>query len=194
VSPADTRGHCDGNGLYLQVDESGAKRWILRTTINGKRCELGLGGLSWVSLADARDKAYELRKAAREGGDPLTERREAKKAGERERSIPTFESAARQVHSEHSKTFRNPKHAAQWMTSLEAYVFPAIGGRRVDSIESADVLKVLSPIWLAIPETADRIKQRMRTVFAWSIASGHRTAGNPAASTCRRTNVCAVIS
>src|SRR5262249_34465867 len=89
------------------------------------------------------------------------------------------ETAAREVHGEHSKTFRNPKHAAQWLTSLETYAFPAIGKQRVDMIEPADVLRVLSPIWISIPETADRIKQRMKTVFDWTIASGYRDKANP---------------
>jgi hypothetical protein len=63
--------HADGNGLYLVVDDSGAKRWLLRTVIRGKRCDVGLGGLSLVSLADAREEAARLRKIARKGGDPL---------------------------------------------------------------------------------------------------------------------------
>jgi integrase len=175
--------YCDGNGLYLQVAPGGSKSWIVRTTINGKRCELGAGGFAYTSLADARQKAIEIRKAARNGGDPLAEkhaeREEARrKAAENER--PTFEAAAREVHGEHSKTFRNPKHAAQWITTLETYAFPAIGATRVDKVESADVLKVLSPIWLEIRETADRVKQRMRTVFDWSMAKGYRST-NPVA-------------
>jgi hypothetical protein len=113
--------YCDGGGLYLIVDDSGAKRWMLRTVIHGKRHDLGLGSISLVSLAAAREEAVRLRKIARDGGDPLAERREKKKAVERERAVPTFESASRQVHSEHSKSFRNPKHAAQWITSLETY-------------------------------------------------------------------------
>jgi integrase len=170
--------YCDGGGLYLIVDDSGAKRWVLRTLIHGKRHDLGLGSLSLVSLAEAREEANRLRKTARDGGDPLAERREKKKAVERERNIPTFEAAARQVHAEHSKSFRNPRHAAQWITSLETYAFPTIGGQRIDRIDSSDVLKVLSPIWLDIHETADRVKQRMGVVFDWSIASGFRS-GNP---------------
>ncbi len=134
--------------------------------------------MSLISLAGSAREAIRLRKIARDGGDPLAERREKKKAVERERSIPTFEAAARQVHAEHSKSFRNPKHAAQWITSLETYVFSLIGRQRIDRIDSGDVLKVLSPIWLEIHETADRVKQRMGVVFDWSIASGFRS-GNP---------------
>jgi integrase len=165
--------YIDGNGLYLEVDASGAKRWTLRTVIHGRRCDVGLGGLALVSLAQAREEAARLRRIARAGGDPLSERR-------RERQVvPTFEAAARQVHEAQSKSFRNPKHAAQWITSLATYVFPVFGERRVDHIESADVLKALSPIWLEIPETARRVRQRMKAVFDWARASGHRSGDNP---------------
>jgi integrase len=165
--------YTDGNGLYLIVDPSGAKRWLLRTVIKGKRCDVGLGGISVVSLAQAREEAARLRSIARANGDPLAERRQAK------RIVPTFEKAARRVHAAHSKSFRNPKHAAQWISSLDTYVFPKIGSRRVDQIQSADVLQVLSPIWLTIPETARRIRQRMKVVFDWAKASGYRVGDNP---------------
>jgi integrase len=159
--------------LYLIVDESGAKRWMLRTVIRGKRCDIGLGGLSLVTLADARTKAADMRKIARAGGDPLAERRKER------RSVPTFEQAARQVHESHAATFRNEKHAAQWITTLETYVFPIFGSVRVDHVESAHVLQALSPIWTAKPETARRVRQRIRTVFDWGKAAGHRAGDNP---------------
>jgi hypothetical protein len=86
--------------------------------------------------------------------------------------------AARQVHADHSRVFRNSKHSNQWIDTLDTYVFPTFGARRVDQIESADVLKVLSPIWLTIPETARRIRQRMKTVFDWAKAAGFRSGDN----------------
>jgi integrase len=165
--------YADGNGLYLVVDESGAKRWLLRTVIHKKRCDIGLGGLALVSLADARTKAATMRRTAREGGDPLAERRKE------QRSAPTFEDAARKVHASHAPTFRNDKHAAQWITTLETYVFPVFGSVRVDHVEPAHVLQALSPIWTEKPETARRVRQRIRTVFDWAKAAGHRSGDNP---------------
>src|SRR5262245_54852989 len=132
--------YIDGNGLYLIVDQSGAKRWMLRTIIHGKRCDVGLGGLAIVSLAQARDEAARLRKIARAGSDPIGERRARQ-------TVPTFEQAARQVHESQSKSFRNDKHKAQWLATLDTYVFPIFGSRRVDHVESADVLRALSPGW-----------------------------------------------
>jgi integrase len=165
--------YADGNGLYLVVDDSGAKRWVLRTVIKGKRRELGLGGLSLVPLGEAREEAIRLRKMARKGGDPLAERRQER------RVIPTFEFAAREVHQSHSETFRNDKHKAQWITTLETYAFPVIGNHTVDGIESKDILEILTPIWNEKPETARRVKQRLRTVFDYVKAKGWRSSDNP---------------
>ncbi len=81
----------DGEGLYLEVSRTGSKSWILRVTVQGRRRDIGLGGISWVSLAEARDKARKYRKIAKDGGDPLAEKR-AKEG------MPTFEEAARTVY------------------------------------------------------------------------------------------------
>lgn len=165
--------YADGNGLYLVVDPSAAKRWILRIVIAGKRCDLGLGSTQLVSLVEARDEALRLRALARKGLDVLAERRATR------RVIPTFADAAREVHKQHSAAFRNDKHKAQWLASLEADIFPVLGDRRLDSIASADILKALTPIWSAKPETARRLKQRMKVVLDWAKASGFRSGENP---------------
>src|SRR4051812_41441421 len=88
--------YADGNGLYLIVDPSGAKRWVLRTIVQGRRRDIGLGGIRLVSLAEAREQAATYRKIARSGGDPLAERQRSKK-------VPTFAEAAQATHAEHKK-------------------------------------------------------------------------------------------
>jgi integrase len=158
--------YADGNGLYLVVDDSGARRWILRTFVQGKRCEIGLGGCRLVTLKEAREEALRLRKIARAGGDPLAERRRE------HTTIPIFETVAHEVHAAHARTFRNDKHAAQWITSLETYAFPVMGAMPVNSIESKEILEALMPIWSAKPETARRVKQRLVTVFDYAKAKG----------------------
>lgn len=165
--------YADGDGLYLFVEPSGAKRWILRTVVDGKRCDIGLGSATVVSLADARQNAARMRRIARDGGDPLAERRRVR------RTVPTFTEAASTVHSAHAATFKNAKHKAQWLASLKANVFPVFGDRPVDGITSGDVLKALSPIWTTKPETARRVKQRIKVVLDWAKASGLRTGDNP---------------
>lgn len=165
--------YADGHGLYLFVDRNGAKRWIWRGVIKGKRCDLGVGPVALIALAEARAEAVRLKTLVWKGQDPRVERRRARKA------VPTFSEAAREVHDAHSATFRNAKHRNQWLSSLEADVFPVFGGRPIDTIESGDVLKALTPIWNKKPETARRLKQRIRVVLDWAKASGFRSGENP---------------
>ena len=163
--------HADGNGLYLVVEPSGAKRWILRTVVQGRRRDIGLGGAGLVSLAEARDRAFVLRKVARAGGDPVAEKARGR--------VPTFAEAAQVAHREHVVAWKSQKHGAQWINTLREYAFPRIGARRVDQIETSEVLKVLSPIWMTKPETARQVKQRIRTVLDWATAAGLRAGENP---------------
>jgi integrase len=165
--------HADGNGLYLVVDASGAKRWNLRTVVQGKRSDIGLGGLSLVSLAEAREDAARMRKIARAGGNPLLERRKANVV------VPTFKEAAKQVHKERSVTWKNKKHATQWINTLKEYTFPLFGDNPVDQVDTPEVLNALAKIWLTKPETAKRVRQRIGTVMDWAKAAGYRTGDNP---------------
>jgi integrase len=158
---------------YLIVDPSGSKRWVLRTVVQGRRRDIGLGGLRLVPLSEARQQATALRESARSGGDPLAMRQRAKL------KIPSFSEAAKAVHRNRAGSWKNQKHAAQWLSTLEQYVFPALGSRRIDLIETPDVLRVLSEIWLKRPETARRVRQRIGIVFDWAKAAGLRTGENP---------------
>ena len=162
----------DGHGLFLKVERSGSKRWLQRIVIRGKRTELGLGSASLVSLAEAREQALENRKKARAGGNPLQEKREAQ-------AQLTFAEASIKVHELNRPTWKNAKHAAQFISTLETYAFPRLGKLKVSEITTADVLAVLSPIWTSKPETARRVRQRIGTVLKWCIAQGWRQ-DNPA--------------
>jgi integrase len=142
---------------------------VLRTTVNGKRRDIGLGSARDVSLRDARDEAASLRKLARAGQDPVAQRRRIK------REQLTFAQAAEKVHAQSVASWRNGKHANQWITTLRTYTFPTIGKMSVGEIQAADVLRVLAPIWVKKPETARRVRQRIRTVLDWSVTAGHRS-------------------
>jgi len=162
----------DGQGLFLRVQPNGARQWVQRITIRTKRCELGLGNPSLVTLAEARELALANRKIAVAGGDPMRAKREA--AG-----VMTFEDAAKKVHALHLPTWRNVKHGAQFLATLETYAFPRLGRMKVADISTADVLAVLSPIWTEKAETARRVRQRIGTVMKWAVAQGWRQ-DNPA--------------
>lgn len=165
--------YVDGNGLCLLVEPSGAARWVLRVQTRGKRRDVGLGSAQTVTLSEARELAHDVRRKARQGEDPVAARR-AQREG-----VPTFEAMAKTVHAAHLETWRNGKHTAQWLTTLEAYAFPTIGKLRVNRIETGDVLKLLLPIWTAKPETARRVLQRVRAVIDHATAAGHRSGENP---------------
>lgn len=151
VKNATTPGkYFDGHGLYLRVDPNGARFWVQRITIRGKRCEIGLGSPALVTLAEARSKALDNRRMARDGGDPIQARREAK-------AVLTFEEAARKVHALHLPTWKNEKHGKDFISSLETHAFPKLGKTRVSEVTTADVLAVLTPIWTKLPETARRV-------------------------------------
>lgn len=163
----------DGHGLFLLVEESGAARWVLRIQSGGRRRDIGLGSARLVSLAETRELAHEIRKKTKQGADPVALRRSGRVG------VPTFELAARAVHAAHMKTWRNGKHTAQWLATLEAYAFPIIGHLPVNKIETSDIIKVLGPIWTEKAETARRVLQRLKIVLDHSTAAGHRTGENP---------------
>jgi integrase len=159
----------DGLGLLLRVEASGAKRWVLRTTVNGRRRDIGLGSARDITLREARDEATALRKLARSGQDPVAHKRRIK------REQLTFAQAAEKVHAQNTESWRNGKHVAQWITTLRTYAFPMIGKMPVGDIQSANLLQVLTPIWVTKPETARRVRQRIRVVLDWAVTAGHRS-------------------
>jgi integrase len=170
--------HHDGGGLYLVVAKSSnSRKWVLRGTVNGKRREWGLGAASDISLADVRDKAASYRKKIRNGVDPAEEIRLAKatyQAKEQENQIPPFKEAAVMVHEEHLPSWRNVKHGKQWLSSMEQHVFPKLGDIRVDRVTGPEVRDLLIEIWLVIPETARRVRQRIGVVLDYAHAKGWR--------------------
>ncbi|MCY4430790.1 MAG: tyrosine-type recombinase/integrase [Rhodospirillales bacterium] len=153
--------------LYLRIAPGGAKHWIQRLTIDGRRHDLGLGGFPLVSLAEAREQAFENRRKVRAGRNPLAEKRRAK--------TPDFRQAAARTCDALRPRWRNAKHAKDWIAALERYAFPGFGTLRVDRIRRDDVVQVLTPIWTAKPETARRVRQRIRAVLRWSWAHGYVT-------------------
>ena len=163
--------YSDGNALYLQVKPSGARSWVQRIVIRGRRRELGLGGFPLVSLQEARAQAFSNRKTARAGGDPLAERRRAN-------GMPTFAEAAERVWADKHPGWRNDRHSREWLASLERWAFPRIGRMAVSEVTSADVLDALRRVWHQRPETARRLRQRVSAVMEWAVAM-HLRSDNP---------------
>ncbi len=161
----------DGDGLILRVRNSGSRDWALRITKDGKTSDYGLGGFPMVTLAEARDKAFLLRKEIKNGNTP-------------ERKIKTilqsFEELAEDYIKAHSPSWKSNKSKDQWRSSLLAYAYPKIGKKSAKDITTADVLSVLRPIWESKNETANRVRGRIEKVLDAATAQGLRTGDNPA--------------
>ncbi len=155
----------DGGTLFLNVAPGGSKSWIQRLAIDGKRHDIGLGGFPLVTLAEAREAAFENRRLARCGGDPLAAKRRAK--------APTFREAAERTFEANRARWRNNKTTANWLQGMAKRVLPVLGDMRVDAIGREDVLRILTPIWTSRPEIARKLRSRIRAVLAWAQAHGH---------------------
>jgi len=181
VETAASGKHEDGAGLRLVVSPAGAKKWVLRYTINGKRREMGLGSLPDVGLAEARETASRYRKQAKAGIDPI-EQRQADKAAQlaEERKGITFDECTREYLASKTAEFSNPKHKQQWANTLRDYASPIIGKLSVDDVALPHIVKILKPIWQTKTETATRVRGRIELVLAWATVSGFREGDNPA--------------
>ncbi len=171
----------DGLGLYLRVGPNGAKSWVFRYRVGDSRRDMGLGPLHTVSLADARAKALECRKARLDGGDPLQAREAERLARKLEaaRGMTFTECAAAYIEA-HRAGWRNAKHGAQWTATLETYAYPVFGELPVQAVDTALVMKALEPIWATKTETASRLRGRIESVLDWATVREFRRGDNPA--------------
>lgn len=171
--------HSDGGGLFLRV-KGEARSWVFRFTVEGRKREMGLGSAGAVSLASAREKAAQAREALAAGRNPLDEKPAVQAPSPRRSGPPTFRAAARAYIANRQATWSNPKHAAQWSSSLDKHAAKLMP-MRVDEVTTADVVEVLQPIWMEKRETASRVRQRIERILGAAIALGHRPGPNPAA-------------
>jgi len=170
--------HGDGGGLHLVVDPSGARRWIVRVVVKGQknkmgaplRTDFGLGGTDIVTINQARERALEYRRMAKQGLNPRFNARQG---------VPTFEEVAQQVHIDRMPTWKNAKHGQQWINTLRDYAFPKIGRMPIDSINQPEVMMCLAPIWTDKHETAKRLAQRIKIVLDVARSKGFRSGENP---------------
>lgn len=181
-------------GLHLRL-EGGTKVWALRLKIGERRRDIGLGryngkiGLTLeqsvreegLSLAEARDKAREIRAKVRSGVDPIEEKRVQKQAAHIETAkSKTFKECAELCISDKSGEWKNDKHVKQWGATLETYAYPKLGKLPVSSVDRGLILDVLRPIWASKNETASRLRGRIETVLNWAKVNGYRDGENPA--------------
>lgn len=171
----------DGAGLNLKVTPHGSKSWVFRFMLSGKASAMGLGSWPDVSLSEARDAASEARKLLRAGINPVTHRRTERGAtiAAQAKHI-TFAEAAEQYIKAHQGSWKNQKHVAQWRSTLATYANPIIGKLGIEQVETAHIVKILTPIWTDKTETATRLRGRIEQVLDWATVHKYRTGENPA--------------
>ena len=168
-------------GLYLYVLDTGARSWVLRTMVGTKRRHMGLGGYPDVPLAQAREKARAAKAEVSQGTDPIAQRIAlASQLKAQQATQKTFEEAAKAYMEAHEKAWKNPKHRAQWGSTLKTYAYPHIGSLLVKDIDQEHVMKVLEPIWATKTETATRLRGRIESVLDWATTRKYRSGENPA--------------
>jgi integrase len=173
----------DGNrsGLYLQVSPAGTKSWVFRFKLNGRAREMGLGPLGTLTLAKARESATECRRQVLEGIDPIEARKARRNQGRLDAAkAMTFDQCAEKYIESHRDDWSNPKHAAQWESTLNTYASPFFGSLLVKDIDTGLVMKALQPIWSTKNETASRVRGRIESVLSWATVRGYRAGDNPA--------------
>jgi integrase len=175
--------YADGGGLYLQISGTGARSWIFRYRMGGRKTprDMGLGSLDTVSLSEAREKAVEQRRFIDQGIDPIGARKVARSARALDDAkAMTFKACATAYIDAHKAGWRNAKHADQWTATLKTYAYPKFAKLPVAAIDVGLVLKVLEPIWKSKTETASRVRGRIEQILDWAKTRGFRAGDNPA--------------
>ena len=169
--------HSDGGNLYLNISKNGAKSWVFFYRFGKTQKEMGLGGITTNSLAEARAKALSALKLLKDGRDPMAARRANEKL---QAGRMTFGAFAEDYIKTHENKHRNAKHAGQWRSTLGPNYCSAIRNLPVNEIDTEAVLKVLRPLWQKVPETAARIRGRIENVLDAAKAQGLFLGENPA--------------
>lgn len=171
----------DGGGLTLQITKTASASWLHRYMRFGKPLVVGLGPYPTVSLKMARAKAELCRTQLADGKDPLTEKRAAETAAHLAAAVgKTFDECAAEYIAAHQSEWKNGKHSQQWGTTIATYASPIIGARPIASITTADVKRILAPMWKTTYVTGTRLRGRIEAVIDWATAHELRAGDNPA--------------
>jgi integrase len=161
----------DGLGLWLVKRANGGGQWVLRLTIFGRRREMGLGSMAYVSLKQARDLAAKWRAVARDGKDPVFERH-----AERNNllaSSTTLRVMAEEAFEARKAELKGDGKAGRWFSPLATHVLPKLGNRPVSQIHQSDIRDCLAPICHEKADAAKKAMNRLGIVLRYAVAKGH---------------------
>lgn len=171
--------HSDGQGLYLVVDPSGARRWVFIYRWKqagakgpGRHREMGLGPVAGVSLQRAREKAANARALLADRKDPIDHKRSLE-------AVPLFGDLADELIAAKSGVLKSRKSIERWERALQTHA-ALLRPQRVDAITTNDVIRALKPIWASKSETASVTRGYIEAVLDAASAKGFRSGDNPA--------------
>lgn len=166
-------------GFGIRVSALGKRVWVAQYRVAGKCVMETIGNVSDIpTVNQARDRAIKSRLKARDGIDPMSEKR-ARKEAEKAAKTMTFRKCAKAYMIAHDEKW-NFQHARQWALTLENYVFPVFGNIPIAAIETAMVLEAITPIWNTKTVTAVQTLRRITAILDWANVQGFRTGENPA--------------
>ena len=174
--------HSDGGGLYLRIAPGGSKGWIFRYKRGSRQRDMGLGALHTVGLARRANRRWRPAACYRRASTRSTSATQSAAALSRRRRplTRTFQACAQDYIAAHQPAWKNAKHAAQWPSTLQTYVYPIIGETSVQHVTTELILQIIEPIWHSKTETATRVRMRIEAVLDWATAKKYRTGDNPA--------------
>ena len=170
-------------GLNLQVKPNGGKYWIFRYVYAGTRYDLSLGAYPGITLREARIRATAARAQLNKGDRPeATWRVKRQIVRPKANEVPLiFKDFAAECIATKRAEWRNPKHAEQWVSTIEKYANPVIGHKPLADVDLEAILKILTPIWHNKTVTAVRLRGRLEWVLACATTRRLREGPNPAA-------------
>jgi integrase len=170
--------HRVSDHLFLKVLDPDRAYWVVRYSVGGVSRETSLGSAHKVTRADATGRYHAIMAEVNKGVDPVTRKRHAKAAVAAKGDVPTFGAMADQYIAAHESGWKNERHRDQWKMTLAVYAAP-IRDMPVDQIDAKAVLKVLTPIWTSIPESAARLRGRIEVILASAQVAGHIDPNRP---------------
>lgn len=183
--------HSDGGSLYLRVRPGAAPAWLfVYIATDGRRRDLTLGRAHDVPLGQARELASDCRAALAAGADPRGERLKVRAEAQAEAATlearadpktPTLRREAERLHGLLAPSWKNPKHARQWLSACTQHLPSAILDKPIGEVTTAELVDVLQPLYVKLPETARRVRTRLDATFDTAMMRG-LCAGNPAAA------------
>ena len=154
-----------GHGLILRVTPTGSRRWTWRGTVRGRTIELGLGSTTYVSLREARERAFEYRRLSLSGVDPRIHNQ----------ASLTFGEAFERVIRIQRRSWKGGSTTEEgWRQTARSHMATLLD-RPVADIQATDVLAVVMPIWSDKYITANRVLRRISAVLKWAVAAGLRS-------------------